>query len=80
MTEYEDIPLPQFDPTPEQLEELRQIGMEMILDMGFHEIAIADPFKAEAKVNEYGRRIQKILGHPKGWVMYAPVEDAGSRE
>lgn len=74
MTEFRTVPCPKVEDP--DLEAVRQLAIEMSLHMHFHEIAMAEPFRAERHVHEWGRRLLDLVGWPDGWVSYEPIEDS----
>jgi hypothetical protein len=48
------------------LEEARMIVLrEMVLDHGWHEYAISDPFNTESRIQNLGSRLLDLIGMPK---------------
>jgi hypothetical protein len=60
-----------------KLDKVAQIGFDLVVrNMHFHEMAMADPFAAEAYVQEMGEKILKITGPPPGVTVIGGSDDA----
>ena len=70
MKDLKEVPLPQKVPDDAGLEQIREMAHEMAYNISFHEVAIADAFKAERELREYGRRLIELVGWPAGWVTF----------